>query len=164
MGGGVSKDQREALLNSVRKGDVYRLRAHLEHMRGSAARVINGTRDSDDINLLCIAVRRASEPCLLALLEARGDPNQVCGQAKSTPLLLVAEHVSDELSALSMARAMLNAKANINYCNIFGQTPLYSCAVRTGETLLAYMIKRGAKVNNHWNKIFVLDPNPNPQP
>jgi ankyrin repeat protein len=98
-------------------------------------------------------VRRASEPCLLALLEARGDPNQVCGQAKSTPLLLVAEHVRDELSALSMVRAMLDAKANINYCNVFGQTPLYSCAVRTGETLLAYMIKRGAKVN-HWNSIF----------
>ena len=153
MGGGVSKEQRQALLTSVRKSDVFRMRAHLERMRGSAAGVINSTRDSDDINLLCIAVARASEPCLLALLEHRGDPNQVCGQAKSTPLLLVADHVGDELSALSMARGMLDAKANVNYCNVFGQTPLYSCAVRRDETLMGYLIKRGAKVN-HWNKVF----------
>lgn len=49
-------------------------------------------------------------------------------------------------------RGLLDAKANVNYSNLFDQTPLFSCAVRTDLTLLAYLIKRGAKVN-HWNKV-----------
>ena len=89
----------------------------------------------------------------MALLEFRGDPNQVCGQAKSTPLLLVAEYVPDELTALSIARAMIDAKANINYSNLFDNTPLFTCATRPDQTLAAYFISRGAKVN-HWNKVF----------
>ena len=153
MGGGVSSEQRTSLLSSVRKGDVFRTRALLERMKGATARVINSTKDPDGINLLCIAVKRASEPVVLTLLEFRADPNQACGQAKSTPLLLVAEHVPDELSALSMARGMLDAGANINYSNLFDQTPLFSCAVRQDQTLSAYFISRGAKVN-HWNKVF----------
>ena len=78
MGGGVSKEVRTSLLSSVRKSDGYRTRAHLERMKGGAASVINSTKDTDGINLLCIAVRNASEPCVKALLEFRGDPNQAC--------------------------------------------------------------------------------------
>jgi ankyrin repeat protein len=98
-------------------------------------------------------VRKASEQCVLTLLEFKGDPNQTCGQAKSTPLLLVAGHVPNELAALGMARGLLDAKASINYSNLFDQTPLFSCASRDDQVLMAYYVSRGAKVN-HWNKVF----------
>lgn len=51
-------EQRQSLLTSVRKGDAFRTRAYLERMKGSAARVINSTKDPDGINLLCIAVKK----------------------------------------------------------------------------------------------------------
>ena len=148
-----STEQRGALIKNARKGDAARLRAHLERMKGGAARVINSTKDADGMNLLCVAVRRASEQCVLTLLEFKGDPNQTCGQAKSTPLLLVAGHVPNELAALGMARGLLDAKADINHSNLFDQTPLFSCANRDDQTLMAYYVSRGAKVN-HWNKVF----------
>ena len=153
MGGGASKQDRAVLLAAVNKGDVWRTREHLERLRGSAASVINSTKDSDGINLLCAAVKRNSESMVMTLLEFRADANQACGQAKSTPLLLVAEFMPEELTALSVARALLDARANINYSNLFDQTALFSCAMRPDQGLVAYYLSRGAKVN-HWNKVF----------
>ena len=75
------------------------------------------------------------------------------GKPRSSQESVLKMHACASLGVYVYCRGLLDAKGNINYSNHFDQTALFSCAPRQDETLTAYLIKRGAKVN-HWNKVF----------
>ena len=92
-------------------------------------------QDPDGDNALSIAIVN-NKPLLVQLLLCAGANANILGKRKTTPLMLASEHVS-----FPMVEMLLNAKADVNLQNKFGETALV-CAIRAEEEKRLPIVKR----------------------
>jgi ankyrin repeat protein len=118
---------------------------------GVTARLaVNSIHDDAGVPLIGLAVRAGNEATVKHLLEARADPAKTFGQASDSALMLLSQKrvsADEDRHTLPIAKLLVEAKANINYANIFSQTALYQCAGRHDAGLAEYLLRSKADPN-----------------
>lgn len=104
------------------------------------AREIN-TPNPDDATLLVRASVRASRACATLLLKYRADPDTACGCYGETAL-----QVCCARGAVDVAKALIEAGADINTSDVLGRTPLLLSCLKNWPACTALML--GAKAES----------------
>ncbi len=102
-------------------------------------------KNSVEIPVLVMAIRRGSAPMVEILLKNSADPNARDLDTDSTPLM-------EALDRADIAKLLLSAGADVNAASrkegdLMGMTPLMLAALNGSENLVELLIEKGAHVN-----------------
>ena len=104
-------------------------------------------KNSVEIPVLVMAIRRGSAPVVEVLLKSRADPNIRDVDTDMTPLLEAARTERDIVKLLLAAGADVNAASRKEGDLLMGMTPLMIAAMDGNEELVQLLIDKGADVN-----------------